>query len=409
MMLQDNLVSLTSIARSAYMSVRYGNPAYILLGLNNPELFVTDADRKAMEGLKGNFDAIVIDPDTGKVLMDGKNLKNLAELLKNSQKAIQELQDSLSKVQPWEGSEFTDKILQEIAKNGDETIKHLVQIRELLLQQKQQVAKLTQAATAGASTSSQAASMAAADEASASVAEAGGAETAMAMERQLDAILKNVEARIQQLQAALDPATQIGDGSVAARAQNLLAQLDIKPAGGQNWFNAADGAAGLSSLPVNALASGGNGAVAEISGIQAHILPVRQQLADINPQSMADYLRAQISDYQQNLQQQTASAMSMLQEGVDDPQTLAQVFYRNAQGDIADQAVNNISRTTLDRLGMQELELNEFLPENIANRSQPEIAQLLQQLRSGQVPAEFQSLPQHRLQLMVRVLESWLV
>ncbi|PIT24286.1 hypothetical protein BGI37_10205 [Snodgrassella alvi] len=362
-----------------------------------------------MEGLKGGVDAIVIDPDTGKVLMDGKNLKNLTELLKNSQKAMQQLQDSLNKVQPWEGSEFTDKILQEIAKNGDETIKNLEQIREMLLQQKQQLAKLAQAATAGASTSSQAASMAAADEASASVAEAGGAETAMAMERQLDAILKNVEARIQQLQAALDPATQIGDGSVAARAQNLLAQLDIKPAGGQNWLNAADGAAGQPSLPVNALASGGNGAVAEISGIQAHILPVRQQLTDINPQSMADYLRAQISDYQQNLQQQTASAMSMLQEGVDDPQTLAQVFYRNAQGDIADQAVNNISRTTLDRLGMQELELNEFLPENIANRSQPEIAQLLQQLRSGQVPAEFQSLPQHRLQLMVRVLESWLV
>ncbi|PIT55468.1 hypothetical protein BHC44_02325, partial [Snodgrassella alvi] len=339
MMLQDNLVGLTGIARSAYMSIRYGNPAYILMGLNNPELFVTDADRKAMEGLKGGFDAIVIDPDTGKVLMDGKNLKNLAELLKNSQKAMQQLQDSLNKVQPWEGSEFTDKILQEIAKNGDETIKNLEQIREMLLQQKQQLAKLAQAATAGASTSSQAASMAAADEASASVAEAGGAETAMAMERQLDTILKNVEARIQQLQAALDPATQIGDGSVAARAQNLLAQLDIKPAGGQNWFNAADGAAGLSSLPVNALASGGNRAVAEISGIQAHILPVRQQLADINPQSMADYLRAQISDYQQNLQQQTASAMSMLQEGVDDPQTLAQVFYRNAQGDIADQAV----------------------------------------------------------------------
>jgi uncharacterized protein YbgA (DUF1722 family) len=55
------------------------------------------------------------------------------------------------------------------------------------------------------------------------------------------------------------------------------------------------------------------------------------------------------------------------------------------------------------------LELNEFLPENIANRSRAEIAQLVQQLRSGQIPAELQSLPPYRLQLMARVLESWLV
>ncbi|WP_239324483.1 T6SS phospholipase effector Tle1-like catalytic domain-containing protein [Snodgrassella gandavensis] len=397
LMLRNNLVGLSGIARSAYMSIRYGNPAYILLGLNNPELFVTDADHKALEELKNGFDAIVIDPDTGKVLMDGKNLKKLTDMLKKSQQAMQQLQDSLSQAQPWDMNEFTDKIMKEIAKNGNETLKNLEQIRELLLQQKQQLAKLAEAATAGASTPTQVASMAAADEASASMAEAGGAETAMVMQQQLDGMLKTVEAKIQQLQATLDPANQVGDGSAAARAQNLLAELDMLPAGSQN-LNLVDGGV----LPQSLASAMG------IANAPVRFLPTQQVLADINPQAMADYLRAQINEYRQNLQRQTATAMTMMQNGEDNPQTLAQVFYRNAQGDIADQAVSNISRTTLDRLGMQELELNEFLPENIANRSRPEITQLLQQLRSGQIPAELQSLPPHRLQLMARVLESWL-
>lgn len=37
LMLQNNLIGIAGLARSAYMSIRYGNPAYILLGLNNPE------------------------------------------------------------------------------------------------------------------------------------------------------------------------------------------------------------------------------------------------------------------------------------------------------------------------------------------------------------------------------------
>ncbi|PIT49567.1 T6SS phospholipase effector Tle1-like catalytic domain-containing protein, partial [Snodgrassella communis] len=385
MLLKNNLAGLTGIARSAYMSIRYGNPAYILLGLNNPELFVTDADYKALDELKNGFDAIVIDPDTGKVLMDGKNLKKLIDMCKKSQQAMQQLQESLNQVQPWNMDEFADKILKEIAKNGNETLKNLEQIRELLQQQKQQLAKMVQAATAGANTPTQIASMAAADEASASMAEAGGAETAIKMQQQLDGMLKAVEDRIQQLQAALDPANQVGDGSAAARVQNLLSQLDIQPAGSQN-LNLVEG----------------------MADTQIRFLPKGQVLEDINPQAMADYLRAQIDEYRQNLQRQTANAVKLMQNGEDDPQTLAQVFYRNAQGDIADQAVSNISRTTLNSLGMQDLELNEFLPENIANRSRAEITQLLEQLRSGQIPAELQSLPQHRLQIMARVLESWL-
>ncbi|MCO6505134.1 MAG: hypothetical protein J6568_06930, partial [Snodgrassella sp.] len=397
LMLKGNLTGLTGIARSAYMSIRYGNPAYILLGLNNPELFVTDADRKAIEGLKTGFEAIVVDPDTGKVVMDGKNLKNLIDMCKKSQQAMQQLQDSLGQMPPWNMDEFADKILKEIAKYGNETLNNLEQIRELLWRQKQQLDKMAQAATAGANTPTQIANMAAASEASASLAEAGGAETARQMQQQLDVMLKKVEARIQQLQAALDPADQVGDGSAAAQAKNLLAQLEILPAGSQNLGAGMANGAMLSPATLRCMATG-----------PVRFLPTGQVLEDINPQAMADYLRAQIEDYRQNLQRQTATTAAMMQNGVDDPQTLAQVFYRNAQGDIADQAVSNISRTTLNSLGMRDLELNEFLPENIANRSRAEIAQLVQQLRSGQIPAELQSLPPYRLQLMARVLESWL-
>ena len=424
LMLQNNLVGLVGITRSAYMSIRYGNPAYILLGLNNPELFVTDADRKFLAELTDGIDAVVIDPDTGKVIMNGKNVKNLIELYKKAQKTIEQLQESLNQAQEWKKDDFIETIKNEIVQNGDETIKNLEQIRELLEQQKEELAKLKEAVLAHAASKAEMESAAAADEANASTAEAGGAETAANAEDELDSLLKKVDEEIQQLHQAMQPVKQSGAAATPAQVQNLLRQLDMAPADSaqQSLMNLSAteriplaGNMGLGeSLPIDGLAQAGeavanvNAQLGAIANNQVHLLPTQQPFADINPQSMAEYLQAQISQYQHQLHQQTANTLTMLQNGVDDPQSLAQAFYRNAQGDIADQAVTNISRTTLDTLGLSELELNEFLPENIANRSQTEIAQLIEQLRSGDIPTELRSLPSHRLQLMAKVLECWI-
>nr|WP_279028477.1 hypothetical protein [Snodgrassella alvi] len=406
LMLQNNLIGITGLARSAYMSIRYGNPAYILLGLNNPEFFVTEDERKAYEALINGFDAIAVNPDTGKIILNGKNIKNIYNLYQNSQQSIQKIKEAHEKLTEWNGRDFADKITQEIAKYGDETIKNLQQIRQLLEEQK---AALKAAAEAEKQkkqaelTQSQAAAMAKANEAQANEAEAGGAETAAQLEQQLNTMISKIDKNINQLQSLLESSGSSGDASALEHAQELLKQLDPQLVNGLNLNNLSSQALNGAQNAIQA------GNITVPNGSLVNVLPAQQQLADINPQSMADYLSNQIAQYQQNLLKQTQATVSLMQNGVNDPQTLAQVFYRNAQGDIADQAVNNISKTTLNNMGMSDLELNEFLPENIANRSQTEIIQLVQQLRSGNVPAELQSLPKYRLQLMAKVLESWLV
>lgn len=411
LMLQNNLIGIAGLTRSAYMSIRYGNPAYILLGLNNPEFFVTENERKAFEALINGFDAIAVNPDTGKIILNGKNIKNIYNLYQNSQQSIQKIKEAHEKLTEWNGRDFADKITQEIAKYGDETIKNLQQIRQLLEEQK---AALKAAAEAEKQkkqaelTQSQAAAMAKANEAQANEAEAGGAETAAQLEQQLNTMISKIDKNINQLQSLLESSGSSGDASALEHAQELLKQLDPQLVNGLNLNNLSnlDKARQALNGAQNAIQAGN---ITVSNGSLVNVLPAQQQLADINPQSMADYLSNQIAQYQQNLLQQTKATVSLMQNGVNDPQTLAQVFYRNAQGDIADQVVNNISKTTLNNMGMSDLELNEFLPENIANRSQIEIIQLVQQLRSGNVPAELQSLPKYRLQLMAKVLESWLV
>ncbi|MDF7677104.1 hypothetical protein PT286_10220, partial [Neisseriaceae bacterium ESL0693] len=67
-MLANRILGLAGLARSAYMSVKFTNPAYLLLGLHNPELFVGTEAQNALKSLGKNYDRIMVDPATGRVL-----------------------------------------------------------------------------------------------------------------------------------------------------------------------------------------------------------------------------------------------------------------------------------------------------------------------------------------------------
>lgn len=410
--LKDNLIGIAGIARGAYMTIRYGNPAYILLGLNNPEFFITEEERKAYQALIDGFDAIVVNPDTGKIVLSGENIKNIYALYEKTRESIDKIKEAQDQLTEWNGHDFADKIVQEVAKYGDETVKNLEEIRKLLEEQRKAAKEAAEAEknkeNADALTFGETESLEGANEALANEAEAGGVETAAELEEQLNTMIGKIDKNIEQLHALLDSSGTSGDANALEHAQEILKQLDPQLVKGLNINNLSnlDKARQALSGTQNVIQAGN---ISVLKGSPVNVLPSQQQLADINPQSMADYLNNQIVQYQQNLLQQTQTAVSLMHNGVNDPQTLAQVFYRNAQGDIADQIVNNISKTTLNSVGMSDLELNEFLPENIANRSQTEIVQLVQQLRSGDIPTELQSLPKYRLQLMSKVLESWLV
>ncbi|PIT26545.1 hypothetical protein BGI39_09665 [Snodgrassella communis] len=68
--------------------------------------------------------------------------------------------------------------------------------------------------------------------------------------------------------------------------------------------------------------------------------------------------------------------------------------------DIYDQAVEQINRSALNQLGLGQLEINQYLPENIASRSQPEICLLLQRLQTGDIPPPLQAVLPPKLELI---------
>ena len=346
-LLAERVVGIAGIARSAYMGVKYGNPAYILIGLNNPELFVTAADKAAWDMLTKDYEALAIDPDTGKILPNSDNLKKLRQFSKDMQTALEQIKNEYAQQQRWSDKDFADKTLDQIIQNSDETIKNLNEIRELLLEQQR---KLDQQALSDPQIQQQA--------------------------QQLSKMLEKVSNNQQQLQAAVQQAKA---GSID--------QLQLQAALQQGLKVYTDP---LASIPQTSL-----------------LQP--PSLDDISQDSLAAHFRQQLSQYQQNLRRSSETSTALLEHGAQPPQTLAQAFYHNSSGDIDDQAVEQINRSALNQLGLGQLEINQYLPENIASRSQPEIRRLLQQLQTGDIPPQLQAVSPQKLELIKKALQSWLI
>ena len=346
-LLANRVVGIAGIARSAYMSVKYGNPAYILIGLNNPELFVTDADRAAWNLLTQDYQALAIDPDTGKILPTADNLKKLRQFTKDLQTATQQIKAEYDKQKPWTDKEFLDKTLGQVIQSSDETIKNLNEIRELLTEQQKALDKMKESNAQLKQQAEQVKQM---------------LDKVTENQKQLENAVQQAKAGTldkQQLQEALKQGMTVYSDPVAALPQASLMQ----PPG----------------------------------------------LEDISKDSLAEHLRQQISQYQQNSRISAQNSTALLESGAQDPQTLAQAFYNNSNGDIYDQAVEQMGKSALNRLGLGDLEINQYLPENIASRSQPEIASLLQQLQSGNIPAQMQAISPQKMELIKKVLQSWLL
>ncbi|PIT58166.1 T6SS phospholipase effector Tle1-like catalytic domain-containing protein [Snodgrassella alvi] len=346
-LLAERVVGIAGIARSAYMGVKYGNPAYILIGLNNPELFVTAADKAAWIMLTKDYEALAIDPDTGKILPNSENLEKLRQFSKDMQTALEQIKNEYAQQQPWTNQDFADKTLDQIIQNSDETIKNLNEIRELLLEQQR---KLDQLASSGSQVQQQA--------------------------QQLNKMLDKVSSNQQQLQAAVQQAKA---GSIDKPQLQTALQQGMK-------------------IYTDPLANMPQTSLMQPPGLE-----------NISKDSLAAHLRQQLSQYQQNLSRSSQTSAALLESGAQEPQTLAQAFYHNSSGDIYDQAVEQISQSALNRLGLGQLEINQYLPENIASRSQPEISRLLQQLQTGDIPPQLQTISPQKLELIKKVLQSWLV
>ncbi|MCO6516195.1 MAG: hypothetical protein J6586_06785, partial [Snodgrassella sp.] len=346
-LLAERVVGIAGIARSAYMGVKYGNPAYILIGLNNPELFVTAADKAAWDMLTKDYEALAIDPDTGKILPNSDNLKKLRQFSKDMQTALEQIKNEYAQQQRWSDKDFADKTLDQIIQNSDETIKNLNEIRELLLEQQR---KLDQQALSDPQIQQQA--------------------------QQLSKMLEKVSNNQQQLQAAVQQAKA---GSIDQPQLQAALQQGLK----------------VYTDP--------------LAGIPQTSLLQPPSLDDISQDSLAAHFRQQLSQYQQNLRRSSETSTALLEHGAQPPQTLAQAFYHNSSGDIYDQAVEQINRSALNQLGLGQLEINQYLPENIASRSQPEIRRLLQQLQTGDIPPQLQAVSPQKLELIKKALQSWLI
>jgi hypothetical protein len=346
-LLAERIVGIAGIARSAYLGVKYGNPAYILIGLNNPELFVTAADKAAWSLLTKDYEVLAIDPDTGKILPSSDNLKKLRQFSKDMQTALEQIKSEYARQEPWTDKDFVNQTLDQVIQNSDETIKNLNEIRELLMEQQRTLSRLSES----------------------------GPELAQQAD-QIGEMLDKVSSNQQQLQAAVEQAKA-----------GTIDKQQLQTALRQGITVRTDPTA---SMP-------------QVSLMQP------PGLENISKDSLAEHLRQQISQYQQDIRSRSEASSALLQNSAQEPQTLAQTFYHNSSGDIYDQALEQINQLALNRLGLGHLEVNQYLPEKIASYSQPQIRGLLQQLQTGNIPTQLQSVSPQKIELIKKVLQSWLV
>ncbi|TNH12045.1 DUF2235 domain-containing protein, partial [Testudinibacter sp. TR-2022] len=353
-MIADRIVGLAGISRSAYLSIKYRNPAYLLMGLNNPTLFVGEPAIQALYTAAGDYERILIDPETGRIAPTTDNAKALWAFTENMQKAVEEMKNDLANTDPWSREDFQNRLADQIRPHLNETSRNLEQIIRLLNQRS--------------------------DEAQ----EIGDMEQYTADKR----LLKQISEQHDMIETDL------------AQSDGISPAVPTDIAGNGGADSGAPAMLGLpsiaSGLPVGSIATG-------LADTNAAAAP----LAEITPQSTADYLRAELMRYQNSLQQNGDNAVALLHNGVGDPQQLGSVFYNNAAGDITEQSIERISMAALKDLGL-DIEANEYILENLSDKSQDGIIRLTQDLRSGRVPDELRSLPADKLELMRTTLEKWI-